>query len=676
MKRLIPLLILLLGTLYLVSSLRAPKNPTDFDVAGFGRLPVLLNGRIKPIDTVARTTLLTFQGRQRVSNPERDQPYVPSPTAWLLDVIYRPELADTYTTFKIDNQELLSLIGKSADSLQVNYDSGVKRTFALIGFLPSRHSRFSYKELSPYLEEIERQSQLAIATDSKLRTPFQRAVLALRSNLSTYQRLKHSFIAADSPDFFAELTAFESTIKKSIEAAANRQAGKPHDADALRAALEAVSRYQALSEFTYVLPIPSADPAKPVEWRSIGTALLQSYGSGTVAYEVLTYAALGKAWRENQPDRFNEGVRLYRATLEKTATDFLRKTDVETRFNAAEPFYKSMNLYMLAFFIAVFSWLRWPDTLGRAAFYLISLAFVATTAGFLARMWIGGYAPVTNLYSSALFVGWVAGGLCIVIEAIYKNAIGSAAAGMLGFGTLIIAHHLSLSGDTLEMMRAVLDSNFWLATHVITVTAGYGATFLAGFIAILYIFLGLFTPLLARPLGKNAATVVKVASLATGGVLGGVAAAIALKDNHRTAEDAATTLTRMVYGIVCFATLFSFVGTILGGIWADQSWGRFWGWDPKENGALIIVLWNAIILHARWGGLVKQRGLMALAVFGNVVTGWSWFGTNLLEVGLHSYGFTESGRTTLSIFVIVQLVIIAIALIPLEYWRSFRAKTT
>ena len=69
----------------------------------------------------------------------------------------------------------------------------------------------------------------------------------------------------------------------------------------------------------------------------------------------------------------------------------------------------------------------------------------------------------------------------------------------------------------------------------------------------------------------------------------------------------------MTYGVVCFATLFSFVGTVLGGIWADQSWGRFWGWDPKENGAVLIVLWCAIILHARWGGFIRQRGLMIMA---------------------------------------------------------------
>jgi ABC-type transport system involved in cytochrome c biogenesis permease subunit len=205
---------------------------------------------------------------------------------------------------------------------------------------------------------------------------------------------------------------------------------------------------------------------------------------------------------------------------------------------------------------------------------------------------------------------------------------------VIGFATLLIAHHLSLTGDTLEMMRAVLDSNFWLATHVVVVSTGYSATFLAGFLALIYVFRGLFT-----------------------------------KTLDKATADA---LSRMVYGIVCFATLFSFVGTILGGIWADQSWGRFWGWDPKENGALIIVIWNAVILHARWGGMIKQRGLMCLAIGGNIATAWSWFGTNMLGVGLHSYGFTDAAFVALTAFAISQVVVIALANIPLEKWRSFK----
>jgi ABC-type transport system involved in cytochrome c biogenesis permease subunit len=265
------------------------------------------------------------------------------------------------------------------------------------------------------------------------------------------------------------------------------------------------------------------------------------------------------------------------------------------------------------------------------------VAWVLCTAGIATRMWLEGRPPVTNLYSSALFVGWGSAGLCLILEKFFRNAIASVAAGSIGIATLVIAHHLSLSGDTMEMMRAVLDSNFWLATHVIVVTAGYSATFLAGFLAIIYILRGLFTRTLDR--------------------------------------GSADALTRMVYGIVCFATLFSFVGTILGGIWADQSWGRFWGWDPKENGALIIVIWNAVILHARWGGLIKQRGLMALTVGGNIATAWSWFGTNMLGVGLHSYGFTDSAFVSLTGFAISQILIIALANIPLRKWRSYEAMT-
>jgi ABC-type transport system involved in cytochrome c biogenesis permease subunit len=262
------------------------------------------------------------------------------------------------------------------------------------------------------------------------------------------------------------------------------------------------------------------------------------------------------------------------------------------------------------------------------------LAFVISTVGILTRMWLEARPPVTNLYSSALFVGWGAVALCLVLERFYRNSIGTVAGGVIGFATLLIAHHLALGGDTMEMMRAVLDSNFWLATHVVTIAIGYSATFLAGFLAVIYVLRGTLT---------------------------------------RTLDQAtASSLARMIYGIVCFATLFSFVGTILGGIWADQSWGRFWGWDPKENGALLIVIWNSIILHARWGGYVQARGLAVLAIFGNIVTAWSWFGVNMLGVGLHSYGFMDSAFWWLVGFAGSQIALILIAALPASSWRSAR----
>ena len=98
-------------------------------------------------------------------------------------------------------------------------------------------------------------------------------------------------------------------------------------------------------------------------------------------------------------------------------------------------------------------------------------------------------------------------------------------------------------------------------------------------------------------------------------------------------------LARMVYGTFCFGFFFTCLGTILGGIWANESWGRFWGWDPKENGALLIVLWQLAALHARAGGYIRNPGLSMAAVFNGMVIAFSWWGVNLLGIGLHSYGF-------------------------------------
>jgi ABC-type transport system involved in cytochrome c biogenesis permease subunit len=290
-------------------------------------------------------------------------------------------------------------------------------------------------------------------------------------------------------------------------------------------------------------------------------------------------------------------------------------------------------IYIVALLLAFMSWFRMTEWMRRSAFLLIALAWGIHTFGLGYRMYLEGRPPVTNLYSSAVFIGWGAVALGMILEKIYRDGVGCVVASFVGFVTLIIAHNLALGGDTMEMMRAVLNTNFWLATHVVTVTMGYASTFVAGLLAIIYILRGLLTKSLS--------------------------------------PQSAKALARMVYGVVCFATFFSFLGTVLGGIWADQSWGRFWGWDPKENGALLIVLWNATILHARWGGLVRERGLMVLAVIGNIVTSWSWFGVNMLGIGLHSYGFTNAAFEWLMIFNGSQLAIILLALAPHKCWRSF-----
>ena len=613
MKKFLPLLVLLLGVAYVASNLRPPRNPASFDVVGYSRLPVLGNGRLKPLDTVARTSLLQIQGRQSFTTPDGRRP---QPIEWLLDVSYRPEQADTYQVFEIVNPDVLALFNlKPTDGRKDKW--------------------FSYNQLSPGFAELDRQAKLAGQVESAVRTAFQRAVVHLYSNLVTYQRLRHSFAAPGRPDFLNDLLKLQDTVTAGVAAVRAKQAGQPHDEAAAAAMMQIGEHFVEMANVSNLLVVPPEPGATDrTAWRAAGVTLLETFRTGKVDPGALAYAGFAHAWRNNKPEQFNKLIELYRADLEKRFPEELKKAGVEMRFNAADIFTRSFTVYAFAFFAAIFSWLLWPHALSRSAFWLVTIAWVASTAGILTRMWLEGRPPVTNLYSSALFVGWGAVALCLVLEYFYRNAIASAAAGVVGFGTLMIADRLHLSGDTLEMMRAVLDSNFWLATHVVVVASGYSATCLAGFLALIYVFRGVFTKTLDQA--------------------------------------SADSLARMVYGIICFATLFSFVGTILGGIWADQSWGRFWGWDPKENGALMIVIWNAIILHARWGGMIKQRGLMCLAIFGNVIFSWSWFGTNMLGVGLHSYGFTDAAFVALVSFAVSQVAIIALANLPLSKWRSFR----
>ena len=346
--------------------------------------------------------------------------------------------------------------------------------------------------------------------------------------------------------------------------------------------------------------------------------MLQGVDEGGIPEVALAYARMGDAYRAGDAERFNQLSNDLREEIAKSHPDIFGIAAYERFFNRFGPFYRSMVLYVIAFVLACLFWLHGSQKVCRAGMYVLFLSLALHLFGQFSRMYIEGRPPVTNLYSSAVFVGLGAVILGAILEFLFRNGIGTATASIVGFITLLVAHHLSLGGDTMEMMRAVLDSNLWLATHVVVVTLGYAATFLAGTLALVYI------------LRKN---MFGELDAATGKVLG-----------------------RMVYGTICFATLFSFVGTVLGGIWADQSWGRFWGWDPKENGALLIVMWNAIILHARWGGMIRERGLMVMAVFGNIVTSWSWFGTNMLGVGLHAYGFTEAGFLWLVVFVTSQLI--------------------
>jgi ABC-type transport system involved in cytochrome c biogenesis permease subunit len=579
--------IALFSSLLVLKDLLPPRYPGDWDLGTLSAIPVQEGGRIKPVDTIARTTLMMISGRQSY----RDDSGTPhSAMEWFTELMLHPRRAAERKVFRVDHPDVVGLLG----------------------FQNETRKYFSLAEIAPHFETLSEQFA-AVPAEAQRRTPYQKGIVKLQQALGLYDRTAYMVLP---PPFFGNGLQTYDMLDRILT-----DSGSGENAQTATSALDLFrAQFSRLEQNSHVQPFPPARNLPSGEWKPLGTVLLESLETGQRDPLLQTWARLAAAFEKGDVLEFNATVATLAESVEQRIDSRAAKTNFEVFFNSFAPFYVSMELYVILFIVAAFSWLGWQIPLARTAFWLLMAAFLIHSFGMVARMVIQARPPVTNLYSSAIFVSWAAIPLCLLLEHRARNGLAAAAAGILGFSTLIIAHHLSFSGDTMEMMRAVLDSNFWLATHVPTVTLGYSATFLAGLIAAIYIIRAWFP--------------------------GG--------DHPRLAK----TASGMVYGSICFALLFSFVGTVLGGIWADQSWGRFWGWDPKENGALMIVLWNALILHARWAKVVSHVGLMQLCIVGNIITAWSWFGTNMLGVGLHSYGFMNAAFVWLSIFVATQVGLI------------------
>ncbi len=616
----LPPLLMMAMALWFFGNLRAPRDQ-GFAFTEFGRLPLTANGRIVPMDSLARNSLLEIREKQTLNaEPWKawsEHPKIIPATEWLANVMMNPATADDWPVFRVDNPDLVSLL-KLPDKGAMNKTDG---------------KHYSWNQIQPSLDAFDKENKRVQGVEAANRTAYENAIAKMQQRLLRYAQLKNAVQPAEAQDWPAELAAFEKMVPAGVAAVQAQQAGREYDKTNFETFAAFIERYQFMANLEPPLILP---PDGSTEWRRMGDALLQVPRGTPVDNSMRDYAKMANALAANRPDEFNAALKNYRASLVPTQAKAIAKAQAEVFFNQMQPFYNAMVIYVLAGLLAIFSWFNLSETLRRCAVWLIGLAFLIHTTGLIYRMVLEGRPPVTNLYSSAIFIGWGACLLGIILEKFYKNGIGCVVSAGIGFITLIIAHHLALEGDTMEMMRAVLDTNFWLATHVVCVTTGYASTFVAGFLALIYIVRGVFTKTLDEATGKS--------------------------------------LSRMIYGIVCFATLFSFVGTVLGGIWADQSWGRFWGWDPKENGALIIVLWNALILHLRWGGMIRERGLVVCAIGGNIVTAWSWFGVNMLGIGLHSYGFTDAAFKWLLLFVVSQLGFIALGLLPARMWKSTGAR--
>jgi ABC-type transport system involved in cytochrome c biogenesis permease subunit len=258
------------------------------------------------------------------------------------------------------------------------------------------------------------------------------------------------------------------------------------------------------------------------------------------------------------------------------------------------------------------------------------------------RCLITGHPPITRLYDTFLFIGGVGALTLLIAEWLLRRRVALVLALFCGALFIFFARLFEVADgqDTMKPLQAVLLSNFWLGVHVPTMNIGYAAGVAAALVAMAWI------------------------------------AVRALRIDHPDAP-LAKSLYRMAYGVTCFSLATSVVGTILGGVWANDSWGRFWGWDPKENGALLICLAQIALLHARMSGMVRDAGFALWTVVTGAIVVFSWFHTNLLGVGLHAYGFSSElltgvwvSYTVLGVFFTVGAVDVLLRPKPAPFERA------
>ncbi|MGB4108089.1 MAG: cytochrome c biogenesis protein CcsA [Alphaproteobacteria bacterium] len=552
----------------------------------FSLLPVLHEGRVKPLDSFARITLREFSGHETIQGR--------SAVEWLAETFFDPGEAAEIPVFEIVNPAMREHLGLEKD-----------------------RSLFSFSELAPGMAAHAAESQRLQNADPASLTSEQLDFLRIHRDVALYGELLRSFSAVlpldiIAPASYATGQAESSYVdyipagEKILQDAAKLVQKKGADP------VKYTENEKALAALAFALQEVKTAGANSTalkiiqqggEWISPWQALLKGGDLGP-------WQSMAAAWRGGNADGWHTAVDTARGK-----TPF--KIHLEKAYNVTGPFPTAMGFYLLGIIILGAEIYRKSR---RMLFPLICLGcgLALHIFGLIARVIILARPPVGTLYESLLFVSLICAAAAAILYIRRRNLTplfaGQASAAFL----LFLAPFLLQQGESMEMLVAVLNTGFWLGTHVLCITAGYGVCILAAAFAHAWLVLRL-----------RGAPPEKLDLLYLG-----------------------------IYRTSLAALLLTGIGTILGGIWADQSWGRFWGWDPKENGALLIVLWLVWIQHGRISGHLGKAAFAAAAAFLNVVVALAWFGVNLLSVGLHSYGFISGIAAALAIFCTGEAVLI------------------
>lgn len=640
-------------------------EPWDPEVVRtFENILVQEGGRVKPLYTMARFTLLQFSGKTTASFQTKDKvDHKLHYAEWLLNVLFQGEVAKDMPVFIIDDSAAVVQIGvppktKKRDRYSYN------ELFEGRAKLAELSAQFAEKQKK--YEDSEKDPQYELGRIEGM-------ILTLGRNISSFEYLLGQFGFARQgdlivnenilPDELVELAERldvvemldrmpEMTLDQLVQAVRS-QGGTTAEERMFSGALRLFFFHANSARGLSLFPPQEADNEV---WLSASDVMIEALGDKEIrpwASEQLSKIKVLVEARNESPEAFAREMTAF-TEWQHSISDPRGEglySDLEVKMYRSKPFSNALVCFIIAFVVMAFSWLTPGSKTGKTLLLVASLlalvGLVLNIYGISLRSIIRQRPPITNLYDTVIFITATAVLLGLLIEYFTRIGIGTLVAvlsGVIGM-FLSIKYEAKEATDTITQLVAVLDTNFWLATHVTIINIGYAAGLVAAIIGVIYL-TGRFLYMLFGVRGLNLfRSFLELLRVLIPG--SGVATAVAsrqsvqVESGKQSPKELFRTLTRMNYGVICFCLFFSLVGTVLGGIWANYSWGRFWGWDPKENGALMICLWTLVVLHGRMAGWIRDLGVHMNAIILAIITTFSWWGVNNLGVGLHSYGFTE-----------------------------------
>ena len=437
---------------------------------------------------------------------------------------------------------------------------------------------------------------------------------------------------------FAQLTGSAELQRIASEARALKRAEKPLD----RVQQESLSVSDRLALLGKVmngnalLIVPSPQRETDAWLVPDPTAVAAYYNETQFAPAFAELTKMMRAYTQADAFNFSIAARQLQDNLRALSPSIYpqeRQLRLEYFYNHFEGFYRAIWCYGIALVILIAAHLRKRggalQNVG-VAIALLGLAFHAS--GIVMRCLIAGRPPVTNMYESIIWVSFAVSFFGMIFFARYRTPVYLLAALPVTLIALLLVHQMPIAmPSSIDPLVPVLRDNFWLTIHVLTITLSYAAFALAmGFGHIL--------------LWRYA------------------------RDPAAASVDAPMHF--WLYRVLQLGVLLLAAGTILGGVWANYSWGRFWGWDPKETWALIALLCYILTLHGRLAGWWSEFGLVVASVVCFLAVLMAWYGVNfVLGKGLHSYGFGIGGETYVATFVILDLLFVAFAI-----WRYRMSK--